>query len=58
MTISKSTADHMMGIIVFSAIQCAIENDHDLDLDATEKFAREMFIRYCEMEGITEVDDK
>lgn len=58
MTISMNTADHMMDIVAFSAIQSAIELGEEIDLDAIEEFARDMFTRYCEAEGITEVEDE
>lgn len=58
MTISMNTVDHMMGIVAFSAIQSAVELGEEIDLEAIEEFSRDMFMRYCEVEGITEVEDE
>ena len=58
MSISMDTANRLMSIVAFTAIQSAIELGEDLDLEAIEEFARDMFTRYCEVEGITEVEDE
>lgn len=58
MTISMSTADHMMSILAFAAVQSAIELGEEVDVEATEDFVRDMFTRYCEIEGITEVEEE
>ena len=58
MSISMDTANRLMDIVAFAAIQSAIELGEDFDLEAIEDFARNMFTRYCEAEGITEVEDE
>lgn len=58
MSISMDTANRLMDIVAFTAIQSAIELGEDFDLEAIEDFARDMFTRYCEAEGITEVEDE
>lgn len=58
MTISMSTADHMMSILAFAAVQSAIELGEEIDIEAVEEFARDMFTRYCEVEGITDVEEE
>lgn len=58
MTISMDTANRLMDIVAFTAIQSAIELGEKIDLDAIEEFARDMFTRYCELEGITDVEEE
>lgn len=58
MTISMDTAERLMNIVAFAAVQSAIELGEEFDLEAIEEFARDMFVRYCEAEGITEVEDE
>ena len=58
MTISMSTADHMMSILAFSAFQSAVELGEEIDPEAVEEFVRDMFTRYCEIEGITDVEEE
>lgn len=58
MTISMDTANRLMDIVAFSAIQSATELGEAIDVDAIEEFARDMFMRYCEAEGITDVEDE
>ena len=47
-----------MDIVAFTAIQSATEFGEEVDVEAIEEFARDMFTRYCEAEGITEVEDE
>lgn len=56
MTISMITANRLMDIVAFTAVQSAIELGEEIDVEAIEEFARDMFTRYCEAEGITEVE--
>lgn len=58
MTISKDTAERLMGIVAFTAIRSSVEFGEEIDVEAIENFARDMFTRYCEVEGITEVEDE
>lgn len=58
MTISMDTANRLMDIVAFTAIQSATEFGEEVDVEAIEEFARDMFTRYCEAEGITEVEDE
>lgn len=58
MSISMDTANRLMDIVAFTAIQSATEIGEEVDVEAIENFARDMFTRYCEAEGITEVEDE
>ena len=58
MSISMDTANRLMDIVAFTAIQSAAEFGEEVDVEAIEEFARDMFTRYCEAEGITEVEDE
>lgn len=58
MTISMITANRLMDIVAFTAVQSTLEFGEEIDVEAIEEFARDMFTRYCEAEGITEVEDE
>lgn len=55
--ISWDTADKMMSIAAFIFCQMNYDGDEELDVDEVEEFAREMFVAFCDCEGITEVED-
>ena len=56
-TIKWETADNMMNIVAFVAMRTGIEQGEQVDLEAIKEFARDMFQEYCDMVGITEVED-
>ena len=58
MIISMDTANRLMDIVAFTAVQSALEFGEEVDVEAIEEFARDMFTRYCEAEGLTEVEDE
>lgn len=53
-TIGWETANKMMGIAAF--IFCQMSHEEP-DVDEVNEFAREMFMAYCDCEGITEVEE-
>jgi len=53
-TISWEVAEHMMDIAAF--IYCQSCNEEP-SVEAVESFARDMFLRYCDSENITDVEE-
>ena len=56
-TIKWETADNMMNIVAFVAMRAGIEQGEQVNLEGIKEFARDMFQEYCEVVGITEVED-
>ena len=56
-SISWKTAEHMMNIVSFTVIQSAQEADEPIDIDDVINFSRNIFMKYCEVEGITNVEE-
>ena len=57
-TIKWETAKHMMNIVAFTCIRAAQEQGKEPDIEGIEAFTRMTFRRYCEVEGITEVEEE
>lgn len=55
--ISWETAENMMNIAAFIFCQMNYDGHEEPDVDEVNKFARKMFITYCDFEGITEVEE-
>lgn len=56
-TIKWETANYMMNIVAFVAMRAHTEQGEQIDIEAIEEFARNMFQEYCDMVGITEVEE-
>lgn len=56
-SISESTANYMMDIVAYTVIQSYIQRGVEPDIDGIEQFTRKMFLEYCEIEGITDVEE-
>ena len=54
--ISWKTAEKMMEMAAFIFCQMNYDGHEEPDVDEINAFAREMFIAYCDNEGITEVE--
>ena len=56
-TIKWETACYMMNIVAFVAMRSHTEQGEQIDIEAIEEFARNMFQEYCDTVGITEVEE-
>ena len=56
-TIKWETANYMMNIVAFVAMRAHTEQGEQIDIEAIEEFARNIFQEYCDMVGITEVEE-
>ena len=56
-TIKWETAENMMNIVAFSACKVYAESASDINLEAIQQYAREIFEEYCEAMGITGVEE-
>ena len=57
-TIKWETADHMMNVLAFSVLTSAADTNTPIGVDEAIKFAQEMFERYCNTFGITNVEEE
>lgn len=55
-TIKWETADHMMNVLAFAFAVSATRANIPVDMDEALEFAQEMFKKYCEAYGITDVE--
>lgn len=56
-TIKWETAENMMNIVAFVAMETCIERGEQINIETIQEFARNMFQEYCDAVGITEVED-
>lgn len=57
-TIKWETAKHMMNIVAFTCVCAAQDQGKEPDVKGIEEFTRKMFRRYCQIEGISEVEEE
>ena len=57
-TINWETAKHMMNIVAFTCVRAAQDMGKEPDIKGIEEFTRRTFRQYCEVEGITEVEEE
>lgn len=57
-TIKWETADHMMNVLAFAYATSAAGANLPVDTNEAVEFATEMFEKYCETFGITDVEEE
>ena len=55
-TIKWETADQMMNVLAFAYATSAAGVNIPIDTNEAIEFAQEMFVKYCEAVGITDVE--